>query len=208
MVGSRHPTIAAGAAIAFALEMNNVSVGMGHVAKALHVGLDALQNKMHAAREKLLSYAYLLPYNGTIAHKNIGSHARTIVRLTKVLRTEEDSAADILRPLPAPQAHPAQNVKSGEKQRRETEQTERIQNADIARPPEQDGQTVSSSKKRVVRFAKGSENGRTKHQESLPSAATKKDIVYIEPELSDGEIDEYLRSPEEVEMFTKLFELR
>jgi len=52
-------------------------------------------------------------------------------------------------------------------------------------------------------------NGEIKcNEESSLSAATKKDIVSIEPELSDGDINSYYCSPEEFDVFTNPFELQ
>jgi transcription initiation factor TFIIIB Brf1 subunit/transcription initiation factor TFIIB len=114
--GSRHPLVMVGVAILLALDINNVVVGIAHVAKILRVSHDALHAKLCQAKEELLRASAWLPYTCQPSRKQISSHARMIFRTSKLmadaLEKGKETANEIAQPssLPATQIVPSTDV--------------------------------------------------------------------------------------------------
>ena len=70
-----------------------MSLSLSHVSACLHYSRKTLVKKLVHARQRLLELARLLPYAATITHRNVGSHARTIMRISKFYHDGEAAAA-------------------------------------------------------------------------------------------------------------------
>ncbi|EFN58516.1 hypothetical protein CHLNCDRAFT_140579 [Chlorella variabilis] len=71
-----------GAALVLAAEMNTVSLSLDHVSASLPLCRSTLERKLAQTRQRLVQLSAFLPYSSTINVRNVGSHARTIIKLS------------------------------------------------------------------------------------------------------------------------------
>lgn len=179
-----------------------VSVNFDQMTSALHIGYHGLHRRLTQVREKLLSYAALLPYGNKLSQKNVASHARTIMRLTQVL----GSSANVT----------IEGAETNQKAR------QMVARATVAPKPigtERDP-VKKPSKRRKVHFDIGEPKlaaaKKTKKAVAIafiPGESLDMEDLHVrdhEPseseDLSDTELDAYLRTPAEVEIMKEVWD--
>ena len=94
-----------------------VSLSLDHVSSSLQLMRRTLDRKLSQARQRLVQLAGFLPYAASINTRNVGSHARTIIKLSALVgSTEEEAggAAGSMEQLPAAVEQQQQQQLAGE----------------------------------------------------------------------------------------------
>ncbi|PRW56236.1 Transcription factor IIIB 90 kDa subunit [Chlorella sorokiniana] len=86
----QYPLATVGAAIVLAAEMNTVTLSLDHVSSSLQLMRRTLDRKLSQARQRLVQLAGFLPYAASINTRNVGSHARTIIKLSALVGSTEE----------------------------------------------------------------------------------------------------------------------
>lgn len=68
-----------------------VSLSLDHVCSSLQLMRSTLDRKLTQARQRLVQLAGFLPYAASISTRNVGSHARTIIKLSALVGSTEES---------------------------------------------------------------------------------------------------------------------
>lgn len=69
-----------------------MKVGMGQIAQVMSVSESALRKKVRTVKKNLLAYAPLLPFKSNINQSNVSSYARTLIRITMLPRSTPETA--------------------------------------------------------------------------------------------------------------------
>lgn len=235
VLGSKHPIHAVGASIMVALEMNNIAVGVDYVADALFIGPDALVLRLARMRDKLLSFSKLLPYSSLVTRMNVFCHAKAIIRLTKLLHKDDDAAAEPEPGSASAMLVAAQHAQQDEDEKEEEAQEveEAVQPAPSKRRRVQfkeDGNKKINEAETVDMLMKEAEPPggdvpapkrgpqlapRPSQPRPAPSPVLSEDDdldnkdddeLGSDLDMSDDEIDRYLRTPAEVQAYQEVFE--
>lgn len=79
-----------------------MSLSLDHVSSSLQLMRRTLDRKLTQARQRLVQLAGFLPYAASINTRNVGSHARTIIKLSALVgSTEEQCGSGSAAQLPA-----------------------------------------------------------------------------------------------------------
>ena len=90
-----------------------VSLSLDHVSTSLALSRRTLESKLTQTRQRLVELAAFLPYASSINTRNVGSHARTIIRLSALVGSIDDGDGggsggnEAQAAAPAPQEQPA-----------------------------------------------------------------------------------------------------
>jgi hypothetical protein len=225
LVGRQHPLVALGAAVMVACEMNSVAVGLAHVAGALHVWRDCLGSKLQQVRARLLEFQDLLPFAGQLTHKNVMSHARTIFRLMSVLEAGPPGGG---AGLPAREAGagapPAPQAPRG--QGGEEPQAAALAALAAAAAAAASLEPPRGKRPRYMQHVGGGAQAVAEAGKTRPSSKRRKGVQPASPaasdegggggggslgsadDLSEAELEGYLRTAEEVELLEEVYKAR
>ena len=70
-----------------------VSLNLDHVCASLQLVRGTVEGKLSQARQRLVQLAAFLPYSSSITVRNVGSHARTIIKLSALVGTTTDGSS-------------------------------------------------------------------------------------------------------------------
>jgi hypothetical protein len=70
-----------------------VSLNLDHVCASLQLVRGTVEGKLSQARLRLVQLAAFLPYSSSINVKNVGSHARTIIKLSALVGTTMEGSS-------------------------------------------------------------------------------------------------------------------
>lgn len=210
-----------------------MAVGLDHVSTELTVDRKTLQSQLKQVREKMLSFASLLPYGDQLVAKNVGAHARTIIRLSSMLGKgaagEEAAPARQLQGAGAaavPSHERTQAGQEGEEQqggpssrnaaadggspasKRLKPSSEASAEAGTAPSAPQPRGTRRSRRRRGGKAVAGRHEDLQQEEEEQEEEQGDEEEVDLAAGLSEAELDGYLRSPDEVKVYAALFETR
>ena len=205
VIGTSHPIVNVAASIVIALEMNNVAVGFDYVGNVLILGLDSLQERLGKIKAKLLSYSKLLPYSAMITKSNVFSHARAIIRLTRVLQKESEANETPLA------GSASAMLIAAQQQAEEEEEANELQPGPVKRRCvrfEEDIAHGDAGVKVPSRAPDGGDVAMRKPSATM-SPSQQEDDAELCSDLDmsdDDDLDVYLRTPAEVEAYQEIFE--
>lgn len=221
--GSVHPLTSVGAAVVMAIEMNNMKVGMGQIAQVMSVSESALRKKVRTVKKNLLAYAPLLPFQANINHSNVSSYARTLIKITMLPRSTPETTTRIAQggegdAVPKQimaDAH-AGGIRDSIKMRKVSETCARKKKIDtkravLMRPaplPQGNQDTLAGEKHRLKETGSAQLKplGVGDNEKSQIDLDTMYDETEMNACISDSELDQYIRSPEEVRLYEKLYD--
>ena len=207
---------------------------MGQIAQIMSVSESALRKKVRTVKTNLLAYAHLLPFKATINHSNVSSYARTLIRITMLPRRTPETAS--LAQKGEGDAVPKQimavdhagntrdSIQSGnvseisikkKKKKRSSENMIVSMSSPVIPGPLAQGKQGEIRETLARKTCEGSKHPGSIEPSSLElednetsqiNLGTMHDETEINECISDSELDQYIRSPEEVRLYQKLYD--